>query len=209
MIIALFLAASPIAAAPSTTLPELFGLTIGRPMPFAECPEATQPNGKPRKRGKYWQWIYDGAGSAGAPCFQRRVKKGSSEPFDPIESVEVEYPEALKIAGTGRLGVMMVNGKVAAVGMATSGESSQETNLATLTAKFGPPSMISREPMQNGFGAKFARVNAIWDFGRGVQGQFLGFRDKLTEGAFGINTPESLAEHERQLQKLRNLGRDL
>lgn len=203
------MAAAAVAAAPPAKSPEIFGLTIGQPMPYGECPEATEANGKPRKRDKYWRWIYGGARSVGVPCFTRRGKEGTGEPFNPIESVEISYPETLKIAGASNLGVMIVNGNVASIGMPTNGEWSQDADLATLSAKFGPPTKLDRDIMQNGFAAKFVRINATWDFGNGIQGQLLGFRDKRTEGGFGITTPEARAEFARQLQRLQNFGRDL
>jgi hypothetical protein len=201
--------AAATATAPIATLPEVFGLTIGQTMPYAECPEATQSNGKPRKRDKYWRWVYGGARNLGTPCFRRRNRQGTGDPFDPIESIEVSYPETLKVAWSNNLGVMMVDGRIASIGMQTGGELSQENDLVTLTAKFGPPSLLNRDLTQNGFGAKFIRIRATWNFGNGVEGQFFGFRGTRTEGAFGINTPASRAEHERQLQQLKNLGRDL
>lgn len=209
MIITAILAAAAMAAGPPITQPELFGLTIGQPMPYEECPEATQPNGKPRKRDRYWRWIYGGAHIAGAPCFQRRANEGTGQPFDSIESVQVSFPETLKVAGASNLGVMIVAGKVASIGMPTNGELSQESDLAILTGKFGLPSKIDREEVHNGFGVRFIRINAVWDFGNGIRGEFLGFRAKRTEGGFGISTPESRAEIERQMQRLRNFGRDL
>lgn len=178
-------------------------------MPFAECPELTEANGKPRKRTKYYRWIYGSARSAGAPCYQRTTEEGTGAPFKPIERVHVSYPEPLKIAGAGGLHVMIIEGKVAAIDMPTNGEFSQEADLQTLTAKFGPPRKLQRDVMQNGYGATFTRINAFWDFGNGVEGQLLGFMSQRTEGDFSLSTPASRTENQRTLQSLKNFGRDL
>lgn len=198
-----------LASAPPVPAPELFGLTLGQPIRFAECPELREANGKPRKRTKYYRWIYGSARSVGAPCYQRFADQGTGAPFNSIERIQVSFPETLKIAGASGLYVMIIEGKVAAIDMPTNGAWSQDADLQTLTVKFGAPSKLQRDVMQNGYGANFTRINAYWDFGDGVEGQLFGFMSERTEGNFSLSTPTSRAENQRKLQSIKNFGRDL
>jgi hypothetical protein len=212
MITGLILAAATAATNPAAARsPDIFGMMIGQPLPYAECPPYTDAKGRIPKRSTspYTSSLYAyGRPADRSPCYYRNHKQGTDEPLGPYESVQVHFPEQLQVA-TGPVGVTVNGGRIVSIGMETRGEVFQDTDVEVLTGKYGPPKEIDRELMQNGFGAKFVRIRATWDFGGGVLGRYFGFRDTRDKGAFNLSTADDRAESDRQMQRLVNYGRKL
>jgi hypothetical protein len=162
----------------------LYGVELGKPFTLPECPLSGQT----------------------AMCFQRTT--GTA--FDvaaPISrgerSVAVYFAsgEMPSIVNYRYFGVQLSDGVVQQISIVTKGVSAQEDTLRQLTQKFGPPGSAPTKVMQNGFGATYSSVDALWHIGnywlsfRGIDGRAdRGSILALTDSAYSQIKAESAKE---------------
>ena len=186
---------------------DIFGINVGQPLSYAECPESTTDfSGKPIKHDKHYSFSYEYPKET--PCYRRIKNRGTKAAFEPFERVEIDYPTPLKLGFYGATAIVN-DGIVSWIYVTTLGELSQDINLAALTEKYGKPNVFNRDAVQNGFGAKFTRISARWDLGRGVEAEFTGFAQDRKSGLFLLSTEFGRQEQKRRSAANLQLGRDL
>ena len=89
------------------------------------------------------------------------------------------------------------SGVVDEVTILTRGPEAQDLVLLEITEKFGPPTTKSIEHEQNGFGAKFDVINAVWKRADGVI-DFISIVDPET-GVITIKSKAFLAREQQEI----------
>ena len=150
MIIALILGAYDSAANSAEDGLNIFGVRLGEPLDVPECPQDATGN---------YTLIMTNRDSICALRKNVIHKAWGSDDID-LEFPNNAAPDYIRL---GNLSVSLLDGKVESIAFATNGLSSQASVLHALEEKFGKPSRLRPEIVQNAFGAKYSRVNAMWN----------------------------------------------
>ncbi len=162
----LIILAAALFAVPASAEPSIFGIEIGRPLPFAECQPATDPRrfyrGNPRAGASFPY-----ANSTDAPCFERTVPHALSAAPVRDEWIEVAYPPNPwpEISKRNKISVRVIDGAVERIVFSTAGARTQNLDLAALRTRFGEPSSTATQVVQNAYGAAFNQIAVIWQLG--------------------------------------------
>lgn len=125
----------------------IFGFELGKPLVLPECPF------KMAGSTKLYEDIVD------ATCVENAQRyPGYKIPIRVITFGRKERP----LIVYWNLLPLERDGILVGVEFATRGLDTKQSVLDSLTEKFGEPSMIEREPVQNRMGAKFEAVYAKW-----------------------------------------------
>jgi len=155
--------------------PSVFGLELGHPVALAECPHQAMPvSGR-----KLYELM------PSRTCVEDAAPAG---PASGARTVVFTRTEAPPIVRDARLTLLEVGGALAGVRFATPGESAEDVVLGELTAKYGPPSSIHRERVQNLAGAQADTLTALWRGGV-VDVTFYGTFGRLDQGQVTIDLP--------------------
>jgi len=130
--------------------PTVFGVQLGEPLNVPECP---------KDASGHYALITTNRDSVCALRKNVIHKAWGSDDID-IEFPNNAAPDYVKLES---FSVSLIDGAVESIAFATNGLSSQVSVLHALDEKFGKPSRLQREIVQNEFGAKFSRVNATWN----------------------------------------------
>jgi hypothetical protein len=153
------------------------GYPLGRPFTMPQCPGNRV------------------ALEAKAPCW--------TEVFPNEEQKDVRWPESSDPLGYST-SAHVRNGVLVGMSFSTAGVNDQESTLRKLREKFGEPSSLKQDPVQNGFGAKAVKYEAVWE-APNVHVEFYGVRDRLDHGVVEIETPAEHARWLRTFQQQRKL----
>lgn len=93
-----------------------------------------------------------------------------------------QRPEYIK----SNLWATVSEGKITNIRVLTNGLETQNEVLRDLTARYGKPSTISRQPAQNKFGAQFSIIEAMWS-GKNWGVIFVGASKSLDEGYISLS----------------------
>jgi hypothetical protein len=150
MIIALMMSAYDRAANSAEYGLTICGVRLGEPLDVPECPQDA---------AGHYALIMTNRDSICAPRKNVIHKAWGSDDID-LEFPNNSAPDYIR---RGNFAVSLLEGKVESIAFATNGLSSQASVLHALEEKFGKPSRLRPEIVQNAFGAKYSRVNAIWN----------------------------------------------
>jgi hypothetical protein len=81
------------------------------------------------------------------------------------DEIDIEFPNnaAPDYVRLESFSISLIDGVVESIRFRHNGPGWQVSALHALDEKFGKPSRLQRETVQNGFDAKFSRVNATWN----------------------------------------------
>jgi hypothetical protein len=68
----------------------------------------------------------------------------------------------MKLTTSSEMTALAIDGKIESVSFATGGLAAHDLVFAALKAKYGEPVALRSTPMQNGYGASFDAILAIW-----------------------------------------------
>lgn len=185
---------STVAMAADAQSPTIFGITLMQPMPLPECSSKPEAVRKFRKAYEKYQnkitlWFPYEAAKTG-PCYERMTAKaGTDAPlFD--EGISVDFPMSQLPDGAKWDGVSatIIDGKVQGVTFLTYGYNSQTLVLDQLKAKFGEPTIFKPVKKQNGYGATFESIEAVWSPGNGITITFEGTLSRTDVGLVQVQT---------------------
>jgi hypothetical protein len=176
--LALALALMPAGISAAERQISLYGIELGKPFALPECPLEDQKD----------------------MCFQRRggTAYDVAVPIDRGERTVTVYfasGELPSITANRFFMVMLSNGIVEEISIGTKGVSAGDVALGQLTAKFGAPGSLTKNVMQNGYGATYAKVNALWHIG----GYWLSYDSAVERADQGI----ILALTEKEFAKIK------
>lgn len=170
-LLALLLFALPVGAADLSVL----GFTLGQPLNLPECPYRMSGTMKIYGEVPAQTCVREAAPLKGYASPQRMILFGTSE--------------APPIVKNWRAVAFELDGRLVGLWFATPGATAQETVLAQLTAKYGPPTWKRSDPVQNLMGAAFNSVSAQWR-GHAVDVSFDGTTGRLDTGQVTVDLPE-------------------
>ena len=181
-------AAAQTAAPPAS----IFGISIDEPLTLSECVSATDPNKYHANSSAYkgrFSYKYPDVN----PCFERLNRQGLGDA--PInETVHVQFPlkDRLATAADNTIVVQLIDGKVAFIRFNTKGRIFQDEDLVIFTNKYGKPTTVRAVPLQNGFGAQFESLIAVWRINRNVTATYSSFSGGLggRYGDFSVGTAQ-------------------
>lgn len=160
---------------------EILGVHVGAPLQIKECELKRNELGRSYSYEPY----------STKPCFQQPGYEPKADfvvdPHKAILSLEAKTPPP----GVTGYDITVLNGSLEKVSIFTMGVRSQEELLAILQEKYGKPSDLQREPMQNRMGANFTRIIAIWDF-TNLEVVLVGMGSKIDSGIITVSTPIAL-----------------
>ena len=158
----------------------VFNILLDRPFTVPEC-SADAPAGKVEV---CWMYTFKGLTDDDARAF--RLLR-----FAEVPSIGTQITAHVE------------KGTLVSFTIQTSGIATQDYTLRELTEKFGKPTLLKREPVQNAMGAQFVVVRAQWDK-PSVYVQF--DADGTDDGGSGGSIDQgwiSITTHGRHLEKLR------
>jgi hypothetical protein len=194
-----------LAAAP-TALPQksIFGITVGEPLGLSECVPATDPNkyhtAKSAYKGKFYYKFPDNAA-----CFERLTRQGLGDsPVNEIVHVQFPLKDRLATAADNVIVVQLLDSKVEFLRFNTKGRIFQDDDLAVYVSKFGKPTFLKPVALQNGFGAKFEALTALWKITPAITATYSSFAGDINGryGDFSIGTTRGKAALDAPLQAL-------
>lgn len=139
------------------------------------------------------------------PCWRHSILKGKpGGPLDKEGSFKIDFVTS---DGKSPLGVrsdptlIVVDGNVEGVQTSTSGYEHQDSLLRALESKFGKPTSLKAEAMENRMGASFTSHEAVWKTPV-FEGNFSGMVSSIDYGHISVYTPKATAfvmeEYERK-----------
>jgi hypothetical protein len=134
-----------IVAAALSTAPPVFGIELGKPLNLPECSGDLSQRPCVRKEPGMWGLVTNQAG-AGTDAWLSLPVGGSTPSF-------LNVPAGL---------IDVENGVVESISLMTNGINGQEEGLRLLVAKFGKPSTVTTQAVQNRMGAHFHTIWAVW-----------------------------------------------
>lgn len=174
------------AAANATTV---FGIKLGAPLQMPECGysriDASTVIFRPATHGR---------------CYQIETTTGRTR-ARADDSLLVSWAQPPGIV-TGGAFVQLVAGKVAGLGVNTSGIETQRSDYAALVRKFGRPTRKALVPMGNAMGATFDAIRATWNLPNGTRVSYLAADNRIDRGLISISTTAGRAATREQLAKL-------
>jgi hypothetical protein len=184
-------------AAAHASLPptSIFGILVGEPLALLECIAATNPAkyhaDKSGYKGKFYYKFPDTA-----PCFERLTRQGLGDsPLNEIVHVQFPLKENLATVADNVVVVQILDGKVEFIRFNTKGRVFQDEDLAIFSAKFGKPTSAKPVPLQNGLGARFEALIAIWKITPNVTATYSSFGGNIggKYGDFSVGTARGKA----------------
>jgi hypothetical protein len=156
----------------------IYGLEFGRPITLADCP-LNQALTRIDQR-KTYEVLAD------AHCQKDPEKVGD----EPVPAVEINWPRNNWPLGMkwGRAYAIVLDGALAGFHFQTNGAGSQDFMMEQLTEKYGKPTAVSHDRVQNLAGAAFDSITATWR-GADVDVTFYGTFRTLDRGDVYIDYP--------------------
>ena len=183
------------AAAPAPTLPvvdirDIVGIELGAPLTVPECKKTSELG-------------FPSYASTGVtyPCFRDytelvthpTVRTKPDLPRGPEHNTtfQVELgPSAVPPGVSDTASILMIDGVPRQVALSTSGVSVQQDILALLTAKYGKPSSLDIDHLQNAMGAQYESIKASWQLAT-MRVIFSGMVSRADGGVILVTTPQS------------------
>lgn len=153
---------SVILAASLAVLPPVLGVVVGAPLQLPECAKA---DGFVHPKDCWMRW----PGTKDARELEMSNETEAHTPF--VRGVTLELEDGVVVAMTIR----------------TTGIGSQDETLKAMIAKFGRPTHVVRDRLQNRMGARYVGLRASWSR-PGYVVRFDSTESDLDNGAIEINT---------------------
>lgn len=83
---------------------------------------------------------------------------------------------------------MLINKKIEMLTIWTSGNDHKDADLQSLQEKFGRPESVENVPWQNGYGAHFESVEAVWTLAGGAKVYYGSADSDLDHGSVSVRS---------------------
>jgi hypothetical protein len=128
-------------------------------------------------------------------CFRHQYSDNPTASFTPSPAPIVDEELAVDFVSTDApslvkgymMSVKVIGGAVQSITFLTNGIQSQNSVLEQLKAKYGTPTSVTPEEVQNRLGAKFGKLRARWELGD-IFVTFQGFAQSLDTGSVTVST---------------------
>ena len=175
---AALLAIAPILYAATTDM-TIAGFTLGAPLTIPQCDDQPHSMSVPTNM----------------PCYrnQSRYLRSSDlgTPGWKVVTIMIGFGPRPAILNGSQIEAFIRDDTLVAVKFSTNGSQSQSSDLQTLIEKYGKPTSRKVERFQNGFGAKFEGVVAVWRL-RDLLVQFESIFPDLETGLVAVALPEGI-----------------
>lgn len=139
------------------------------------------------------------------PCWQHSILKGKPGDYlDTEGSFKVDFvadgskrPAGVRANSTS---LVVVNGVIEGVDAGTAGLEYQDALLRALQDKFGKPSSLKEDVMENRMGASFSSHEAVWKL-PAFEVNFSGMVNRLDFGYISVFTPRALQFTKDELER--------
>lgn len=138
------------------------------------------------------------------PCWKRSILKGKpGEALDKDSSFKIDFVTS---DGKTPLGVgadstlIVIDGVVEGVQATTNGYEHQDSILRALQTKFGKPTSLKEEAMENRMGASFRSHEAVWKT-PALEVKFSGMVSRIDFGYISVFTPKATAFVEEEYER--------
>lgn len=173
----IFLTATFAAKADDLTI---FGFELGKPLTLPECPIESLISEPGHKLYKTVVPV---------TCIQ------DAHPLDgygqPVREITFSLKDCPLIVKNWRAFPLEEEGNLIGFHFLTTGIASQDVVMQQLQKKYGKPTSIKKNAVQNGFGATFETINAQWQTGK-VTVTFHGTLDRLGTGEVFVDLPAAV-----------------
>lgn len=194
-------AAAPVEGSPETAI---YGIALLKPLKgFDACPNEPMPANEPGLHSEFEKRRYT---ASKAPCFHHgdfaRVGGGAPTGTETLNIVwpDDKVPEMCQYVFC-EMSVKIVNGVVHDIKIVTRGISTQERDYGLLVDKFGAPATKKIKTLQNGMGATFDTIQAVWARPDGVTIIFDGELGDLDRGQLWVVSAQEVARLSAQKAK--------
>jgi len=162
------------------------GIEVGADAP-RECPSESDMG--------YRRYIY----ATDVVCSMSMGGSPESKSLDLSASTKVlaKVDSSKAPRGIGNVYLDLANGKVQMISVETEGFTVQEVLLGDLTAKYGKPTSLVRNPVQTGAGAKFESIHGVWKK-PDLNVEFFGLLGSITEGHISVSTDAGKAAFDKR-----------
>jgi hypothetical protein len=173
--------------------PTVFGMELQKPFVVPECPYKHLT----KTLLEYWPPPTQGV------CYQMTEDKDAGKPRPINDQVKLRWPDN----GSPRLVIAysatatIIDGNLEGIAFNTLGIQSQERDLTALKEKYGEPTQIANDTVQNGYAAKFSPIRASWTLGDIVVA-LDGAQSQVNSGLIRIETVQSMAARNAFFEKL-------
>jgi hypothetical protein len=147
--------------------PTILGITLGKPLPMPSC---DAPGMQP---------------GLGQTCWSKQPGPAGSERRQIFTPVGQEGPSFVR----GWISVETIDDQVVAIIIPTTGVNSQSAAMAELRRKFGAPSRVASDHLQNLMGAHFVGERAWWKR-PGYTVSFDSTESDINFGLIKVTTPQ-------------------
>lgn len=141
-------------------------------------------------------------------CYQRTDPNAQTQILNEYIHIEVPFGDRTPVFPANEIIGYVLNGKLEGMTFRTLGVTSETDVLAKLRAKFGKPTTLATDEVQNLVGAKFESIYATWQFSNLIV-ELQGTAGRVDQGSVSIRTPLGKAAYEKAKTRLLNGGRPL
>jgi hypothetical protein len=177
-----------------------FGLKLGEPFTIPECERMSYGYSLSTKALCYQKSEYP---------FKKRDKKTPPPPLV-TDFVSLMFPvrEIPDVVAGLDVQALVIDGRLESVAFSTLGITNQERILGKLKEKYGEPTLLQPEKVQNRMGAQYETFTATWKFPN-LNITFEGVQSTLDNGVVRIDTDKGREHRENILNQLRKDARPL
>lgn len=176
---------------------DFLGIGLGQPLTVAECP---LEDSRFASFTRYKIYV----DPALRPCFKSRTAPGQGLSSLPggTGTLNLELGAVPHVIDGTFATVTLVNGAPEKITAFTRGHAVQDQALELLIQKYGKPTELKTEEVQNRMGATFGAMHAEWKLD-GLSVLFFGIGTKIDTGYIVVSTPagEAASEAEAALRK--------
>lgn len=162
---------------------DFMGVELGAKFDMPECQI------DPGSYGRLYTYVFE---QPVRPCWQHNILRGKpGDSLDTDGSFKVDFvsEDAKRPAGViaASTSLVVVNGLIEGVEAGTGGYEKQDRILQLLKNKFGKPTSLESEEMQNGMGAIFSSIEAEWKTAD-LEVEFSGIGHEIDHGYITVLT---------------------
>ncbi len=124
-----------------------------------------------------------------SPCFTTLYNRsGNAENSYGITTIIINFSNDNKprILRHNYAGASLINDKIVYLQFSTHGFSTERSDLSALENKFGKPTKISTDTVENAMGAKFQKINASWNINNKITVNYNSIDNNIFSGTISV-----------------------
>lgn len=171
----------------------VYGLRLGEPLPYKECPKQ----------------VFGQSASYGYPsvvCLQEMLPRPAPADFSRRAQIYFPFKDRPAQSSSQTINASLVDGKLALIVVNTLGLVAQEKIMGDLVAKYGEPVEKTMVPLANLRGARFDAISAKWKLPE-IDVEFYGVIGPVDAGQIWIGTAEGFAQAKAEREQYERANR--